>query len=366
MMQAETINNTPYIIENTLSEGSVFVLYKARCGTKYVILKTTRTQDAMHQEILHREYELGKTLSHACIVSTIGFEEITPVGTAIILEYIDGITLQQFLAANTTTRQQRKRIVLDILNGVDYLHHKGVLHNDLKPTNIMITPLGAARIIDFGLSASYDSIYKGVIGGSEGYTAPEILRGEGYAGAASDVYSIGLILQQIAPNKHKTIIQKCTQVEPSERYQNIHELKKTILLHQNKSMIFIVAFILLIIAALATWPTWQRNQDIQTEKKFQEEVTLALDSAYQATLSRINKHPYYEMASAYRGMYLQYYIHFYDTLPAEKRGAADTVIREHIATIDAQMRTLSSTTKLPIEEQEALHRILKKIRLQNQ
>jgi hypothetical protein len=72
------------------------------------------------------------------------------------------------------------------------------------------------------------------------------------------------------------------------------------------------------------------------------------------------------MASAFRGMYLQYYINYYNNIPPAQRGAFDTIVREHIATIDAQMRTLLSTTKLPIEEQEALHRILRKIRLQNQ
>jgi hypothetical protein len=73
--------NTPYFLENTISEGSLFVLHKARYGTKYVILKTTRDKGAMFCEILRREYEIGKTLSHASLVSTLGFEEDTPVGT---------------------------------------------------------------------------------------------------------------------------------------------------------------------------------------------------------------------------------------------------------------------------------------------
>lgn len=55
-----------YSIIETISEGRVFRLFKARYGTKYVILKTTHIQDAMHSEILRREYEMGKTLSHAC------------------------------------------------------------------------------------------------------------------------------------------------------------------------------------------------------------------------------------------------------------------------------------------------------------
>ena len=231
-----------YSILETISEGRFFSLFKARYGTKYVILKTTHIHDAMHSEILRREYEMGKTLSHACIVSTLAFEENTPVGPAIVLEYIEGVTLGEYYSRslslskcpkNTSTSiTKRKHLLHDILDGVDYLHHRGILHNDIKPDNILINKLGHARIIDFGLSSSYDSIYTGVIGGSEGFTAPEILhpsvtepveslckpsaesnffelcRGaakdikvpERYK-ASSDIYSLGLIIQLLFGNK---------------------------------------------------------------------------------------------------------------------------------------------------------------------
>jgi hypothetical protein len=134
----------------------------------------------------------------------------------------------------------------------------------------------------------------------------------------------------------------------------------------NKGLFVVITLLLLAIATVAFLPTGHRTQQTQTELQYQKEASIALDSAYQATLSRINQYPYYEMASAFRGMYLQYYINYYNNIPPAQRGAFDTIVREHIATIDAQMRTLLSTTKLPIEEQEALHRILRKIRLQNQ
>ena len=93
-----------YSILETISEGRVFSLFKARYGTKYVILKTTHIHDAMHSEILRREYEMGKTLSHACIVSTLAFEENTPVGPAIVLEYIEGVTLGEYLSGTEHNR----------------------------------------------------------------------------------------------------------------------------------------------------------------------------------------------------------------------------------------------------------------------
>ena len=155
-----------------ISEGRMFRIHKARRGTKYIILKSAVRNDAMTTEFLRREYELGSTLSHSCIVTTLGFEEDTPAGPALILEYVEGQSLDEFLSAGPSD-SAKDCIIDDILDGVDYLHHRGVLHNDIKPSNIVINPHGAARIIDFGLSISDDSVYKGCMGGSQGYSVTE-------------------------------------------------------------------------------------------------------------------------------------------------------------------------------------------------
>ena len=128
-----------------ISEGRMFRIHKARKGTKYIILKSAVRNDAMTTEFLRREYELGSTLSHSCIVTTLGFEEDTPAGPALILEYVEGQSLDEFLSAGPSD-SAKDCIIDDILDGVDYLHHRGVLHNDIKPSNIVINPHGAARI----------------------------------------------------------------------------------------------------------------------------------------------------------------------------------------------------------------------------
>ena len=349
---------TPYIIESTISEGKIFVLHKARRGTKYVILKTTRIKDAMFTEILRREYEIGMTLSHASVVSTIAFEEDTPVGTAIVMEYIEGVTLSHYISQSNPSKAERIRILSHILNGVEYLHHKGVLHNDIKPDNIIISTFGNARIIDFGLSSSCDSIYKGVIGGSEDYTAPEILSGEGASGAASDIYSIGLIIKNLLGEKYNKIASKCTRTCPSERYQSISELKRAINLHQNKGLIIIMSALLLIIGALAAWPNIKEAEQTHKENIYQEEVTEELNSAYVQTLTHINKYPYTETASAFRNFYLQSYLEYYNNISADKRPTADKVIGEQIAIIDSQISNLPSISTLPTLVQDSLVKIM--------
>lgn len=349
------MTKTPCIIESTISEGKIFVLHKARRGTKYVILKTTRIKDAMFTEILHREYEIGLTLSHACIVSTIAFEEDTPVGTAIVMEYIDGVTLTHYLSQSTPSSKQRKHILNNILDGIDYLHHKGVLHNDIKPDNIIINKLGYARIIDFGLSSSYDSIYSGVIGGSEGYSAPEILNGNGHAGAPSDIYSLGLIIRELSPKKYKKISAKCTQIDPSLRYQSIGKLKKAIILADSKPYLITSIIAIAIIAFFALLPTAKEIQTVSQEADYKAEITYSLDSAYQNTLKRIEMFPFHETAHAARDFYLMYCNNIYSTLPQEKRSAYDAVLSEQIVVLDSLTKGLPTILTLPNEEQDSIY-----------
>lgn len=338
-----------YSIIETISEGRVFRLFKARYGTKYVILKTTHIQDAMHSEILRREYEIGRTLSHACIVSTLAFEENTPVGPAIVLEYIDGVTLGEYKSA------VHEHLLQDILDGVDYLHHRGILHNDIKPDNILINKLGNARIIDFGLSSSYDSIYTGVIGGSEGFTAPEILRGEGYAGASSDIYSLGLIIQLLLGNKYQKIVKKCTMIEPEARYQSIGELKRALFLKQALPWAVCASILVLIIAFFAILPTTHRIEQTNKEADYKAEATAFLDSAYQAALQRIEKLPYHESAKGAKDFYLKYYNDIYSQLPNEKRPAFDEVLSEQIAVLDSLSQGLPTLLNLPVEELDPIY-----------
>lgn len=212
----------------TVGESRLFRICKARKGTKYVILKTPVAADAMSVEMLRREYELACDLNHPCIARTLGFEETTPVGPAIVMEYVEGVNLDEFIASNPS-RTRRRALLQDILDGVDYLHHRGILHNDLKPENILVTRTGAARILDFGLSASSDSIYRGCLGGTDGYTAPEILRGDGPAGPASDIYAIGRLMDLLFGGRvYRRTIRACTAADPAQRPQDIRALRQRI------------------------------------------------------------------------------------------------------------------------------------------
>lgn len=322
-----------------ISEGRMFRIHKARRGTKYIILKSAVHKDAMTTEFLRREYELGSTLSHSCIVTTLGFEEDTPAGPALILEYVEGQSLDEFLSAGPSD-SAKDRIIDDILDGVDYLHHRGVLHNDIKPSNIVINPHGAARIIDFGLSISDDSVYKGCMGGSQGYSAPEIMAGKGPAGAASDIYSTGLLLGLVSGRKYRKIIDRCCRQSPSERYKSIPSLKRAIALRRYlpvaaAAVIFAVFVLTLILPS--------KVETVVTESShnaLKDRLGTEMSSFYiPARDSMFRQQTFYD-ASLFKGEYLLRYVHFRDSIPADQRLACEEIFAEHSAVLDSILLSL--------------------------
>lgn len=317
-----------------ISEGRMFRIHKARRGTKYIILKSAVHKDAMTTEFLRREYELGCTLSHSCIVTTLGFEEDTPAGPALVLEYIEGVSLDEYIAAHPTD-SAAGRIIDDILDGTDYLHHRGVLHNDIKPSNIIVNPHGAARIIDFGLSVSDDSIYKGCVGGSDGFSAPEIIQGKGPAGAASDIYSIGLLIKLLSGRKYRKIVDRCCLRDPSGRYYSVSALRQAMALRRYlpvaaAAVIFAISVLALIL------PSKVKTTVADTSYKvLKDRLRTEMSSFYIPARDSMSRQTTFAAASVFKGEYLIEYVHFRDSLPAEQHFACEEIFAEQSAHLDS-------------------------------
>ena len=322
-----------------IGEGRIFRIYKARRGTKYIILKSAVNKDAMTTEFLRREYELGCTLSHSCIVTTLGFKEDTPAGPALVLEYIEGVSFDEYIAMRPTD-SATDRIIDDILNGTDYLHHRGVLHNDLKPSNIIVTPHGAARIIDFGLSLSDDSVYKGCMGGSQGYSAPEIMSGKGPAGAASDIYSLGLLMRLLSGRKYRRIIDRCCSQSPAERYQSIPALKRAIALRRHLPVaVAAVAFAVFVMAMILP----SKVETTVTKSSYnalKDRLRTEMSSFYIPALDSMSRQQTFYDASLFKGEYLLHYVHFRDSIPADQRLACEEIFAEQSALLDSVLVAL--------------------------
>lgn len=213
------LNDGAYRIVSTLKEGRLYLAEKA--GKRF-ILKTASGAKGLEQ--LKREYELSIGLSHPGLAYVFTYEENSPAGPCLVQEFIDGETLTSWLAGNPSLRE-RRRIYAELLSVVGYLHKKGVVHNDLKPDNILITKAsGALKLIDLGF-ADDDTHLEKAIGGTRSYASPELLAGAGVS-ARSDVYSLGVILQELFPGRYRRIVRRCLQNEPSKRYSSAGELER--------------------------------------------------------------------------------------------------------------------------------------------
>ena len=209
-----------YAVLSTVREGRLYIASKAG---KRLILKTS-DGSAKGLEQLKREYELSIGLSHPGLAYVFTYEEDSPVGACIVQEFIDGETLSEWLQRKPTAKE-RGRIWSELLSATAYLHSKGVIHNDLKPDNILISRSGGSlKLIDLGF-ANNDTHLGRAMGGTRQYAAPELLA-DGRSDARSDVYSLGLILRELFPSGHRGIAHRCLKKDPAKRYASAGELQR--------------------------------------------------------------------------------------------------------------------------------------------
>ena len=200
-------------------------LYRVSRAGKYFIIKTAKGESGVHADLIRREYELSIALSHPYIVSVFTFEEVTPVGPGIVMEYIDGYTLTEFLAQNPS-RKLRQRTVDQLLDAVAYLHKKGIVHNDLKPENILISRVdNTLKLIDFGLSDNDACfLYKG-LGCTPQYASPE-LKANKQTDCRSDIYSLGLLMRDILGKRYAAIASRACNPIPQKRYADVAQIRR--------------------------------------------------------------------------------------------------------------------------------------------
>ena len=207
-----------------LTSGSRFAIYRIAQDGKYFLFKTTAKDEKRLSELLRREYEISAGCSHPNIVNVITFGEIIPGKTGILMEYVDGRSLLEFLTENPPLKG-KVNVFEQLLSAVEYLHKRGIIHNDLKPDNILISHTGNnLKLIDFGLSDNDANFLMKTPGYSEGYAAPELIK-ERNSDARSDVFSMGKLMIMIFGRKYGRISRKATAEDPEKRYQNIDELK---------------------------------------------------------------------------------------------------------------------------------------------
>ena len=176
-----------------------------------------------YQEMLRKEFEMMIQMHHPNIVRTFSLEKVEGYGMCIVMEWIEGITLSKFIDS-TTDSQTGMKVVDELVDALDYIHKKGVVHRDLKPDNVMITSNGSTvKLIDFGLADSDAYTVLKQPGGTDGYMSPEQVSGAN-PDVRNDIYSLGVIIKEMNLGRRFDKIEHRCMAPIERRYQNISEL----------------------------------------------------------------------------------------------------------------------------------------------
>lgn len=211
-------------------------LFRCQRFGRLHVLKTLQpfyTDKDFYEQALRKEFNIGYQLEHPNICRTLGWEQITALGRCILLEYIDGITLKAFMEQGKLTRALACKIINELCSALQYLHSKQIVHRDLKPGNILITHNGNnVKLIDFGLSDCDDYDILKMPAGTRYYLAPEALQPGAALDLRADIYSLGVIIGEMATllddKKLAAVSKKCTQRRADKRYASAAEVAMAI------------------------------------------------------------------------------------------------------------------------------------------
>jgi serine/threonine protein kinase len=201
-----------YRVLEPLGRGGMAQVYRAYHPQldRYVAIKVLRSDLVEEEEFLsrfRREARAVAGLRHPNIVQVFDFDVQDDV-YFMVMEVLEGDTLKSYL---TSYRMQGKRIplgdmvriLLDVLEGLGYAHHEGIVHRDIKPANILLTQRGRAVLTDFGIAqiiGGTQYTVSGALMGTLNYMSPE--QGlEGRGDNRSDLYSLGIVYYEMLTGK---------------------------------------------------------------------------------------------------------------------------------------------------------------------
>ncbi|HSD66519.1 MAG TPA: TonB family protein [Vicinamibacteria bacterium] len=222
-----------YRITGALGFGAMGAVYKAfdPLIKRALAIKTIRLdvppsspQHRAFRERFYQEARISGTLSHPNIVTLfdIGEENDVPF---LAMEYVEGKTIGAILEEGTRFKPERViALVSQIAAALDYAHSRGVVHRDIKPTNLIVNDADKVKVTDFGIAklADADITHSGALLGTPSYMSPEQAMGEKLDGR-SDIFSLGVVAfemlsgQQPFPGANVTsILYKLVHVDPVE------------------------------------------------------------------------------------------------------------------------------------------------------
>lgn len=259
----KVLNNRYQILE-MIGRGGMAYVYKAKDLklNRFVAVKVLREEYTDNEQFIKkfdRESQAAAGLSHPHIVSVydVGVQDNIYY---IIMEYVDGITLKQYLnKKGHLDYEEATQYILEVAGALKCAHEHRIIHRDIKPHNILLTKKLEPKVADFGIARAITSSTVTMTNqtmGSVHYISPEQARG-GFVDERSDLYSLGIMYYELLtgqlpfdeestvsiaikhiqeplnppknlipdlPDSVNDVIIKLTQKKPEDRYQNVDEL----------------------------------------------------------------------------------------------------------------------------------------------
>lgn len=227
--ERETRTIGPYVLQGEAGRGGTSLVYRAedpRLGRKVAIkvlalpsLMLPAARDEMTTRFV-REARAIAHLSHPNIVTIYDVGE-QDEAQYLVMEYLEGQTLETLLRSGPLSTAKAQRIVAQAADALDAVHARGIVHRDIKPANVMVDASGHVKLMDFGIARQHDDTIvtqTGALVGSPSYLSPELVRGEGFT-PSSDIWSLGVLLYEMLAGKPPFI----GATLPAVLYQVSHE-----------------------------------------------------------------------------------------------------------------------------------------------
>ena len=206
--------------------ATVWMAQDTRLGRRVAVkvIPDALAAQAPYVERFRREARIAAGLSHPNLVKVYDFGS-DGERPFLVMEYIQGVTLggEAAGAASAGPRVDSQTLARELLDALGQIHAAGIVHRDIKPTNVLVGPDGRPRLTDFGIAQADDSTAlteAGQVIGTLKYLAPEVARGRP-ATPQSDLYSLGVLLTEVAAG-HKSpslarLIDRLMAADPSQR-----------------------------------------------------------------------------------------------------------------------------------------------------
>lgn len=262
------------------SEEGFNELYRGSKNGRFFVYKALKKQyrgNPLYEELLKKDFNIGFSLSYTGICQYYGMIDYPSLGNCIVMEWIDGRTLENLINDGHADSRLVRKIICELCDALDYIHKKQIIHRDLKPENIMITDNGNnVKIIDFGFSDADSYCSFKAPAGTKAYASPELLAGENID-ARSDIWSLGVIINELS-GRYRHVSSRCLRRDKEKRYGSTAEVKKAVLHEPARKIRNLTTIAAVLITAAAVLYTLSINKEsaIPETTHIETEATTAI------------------------------------------------------------------------------------------